>query len=370
MKLLRETVRRRLILENKNQFETMKRSGRQVIEQAINDLEENKETVRHIYEAWKNANENSKKFVNLTAEIDELDELDDAMKTAQYERINIAVSIFKDYKIYRGPFGKSVPSNPKYRYYEANPTPVLKVGDFHGGFGSKKTHPSITGASTMRAANGLKTIKTIDKFIGQLKRKLKSRKDLQETIMKLSKKQLKNIIREAIDQNADQEEAAYAIIYAEAYVTKFNQYFGNAVHDRKFMTPQTMPPAILMMDATDNLEAILAAQMRGIRRKIASLPEIDSITKEAEQAAEADFRDNIYTCVEQMDILINRQTPVGMSAAEALGVFGEEGGGVPFKDTAVSDMRAITALMDNDKVLTMLDQLVEMLPELNVFYSR
>ncbi len=188
--------------------------------------------------------------------------------------------------------------------------------------------------------------------------------------MRVTRRQLRSIIKEALDSSPDLEEAAYAIVYAEAYVTKFNQYFGNAVHDRKFMTPQTMPPAILMMDATDNLEAILAAQMRGIRRKIASLPEIDSITKEAEQAAEADFRDNIYTCVEQMDILINRQTPVGMSAAEALGVFGEQGGGVPFKDTAVSDMRAITALMDNDEVLTMLDQLVEMLPELNVFYSR
>ena len=189
--------------------------------------------------------------------------------------------------------------------------------------------------------------------------------------MKITRRQLRRIIKEALDGNADQqEEAAYAIIYAEAYVTKFNQYFGNAVHDRKFMTTQTMPPAILMMDATDNLEAILAAQMRGIRRKLASLPETDSITKEAEQAAEDDFRDNLYTCVEQMDILINRQTPVGMSAAEALGVFGEEGGGVPFKDTAVSDMRAITALMDNDEVLTMLDSLVEMLPELNVFYSR
>ena len=82
--------------------------------------------------------------------------------------------------------------------------------------------------------------------------------------MKITRRQLRRIIKEAIDPNADQEEAAYAIIYAEAYVTKFNQYFGNAVHDRKFMTTQTMPPAVLMMDATDNLEAILAAQMRGI----------------------------------------------------------------------------------------------------------
>ncbi len=188
--------------------------------------------------------------------------------------------------------------------------------------------------------------------------------------MRVTRRQLRSIIKEALDPSPDQQEAAYAIIYADAYVSKFNQYFGNAVHDRKFMTTQTMPPAILMMNATDDLEAILAAQMRSIKRELASLPEENSIAKEAEQAAEADFRDNIYTCVEQMDILINRQTPVGMSAAEALGVFGEEGGGVPFKDTATSDARAITALMDNDEVLTMLDQLVEMLPELNVFYSR
>ena len=189
-------------------------------------------------------------------------------------------------------------------------------------------------------------------------------------------KNLRHYIRKIIKEAAartDQLEAAYAIIYAEAYVTKFNQYFGNAVHDRKFMTTQTMPPAMLMMDATDNLEAILAAGMRGFKREnsvLANLPEENSITKEAEQAAQDDFRDNIYTCVEQIDILINRQTPVGMSAVEALSVFGEEGGGVPFKDTAASDARAITALMDNDEVLTMLDSLVEMLPELNVFYSR
>ena len=209
--------------------------------------------------------------------------------------------------------------------------------------------------------------------------------------MKITKRQLRRIIKEALDGNADQQEAAYAIIYAEAYVSKFNQYFGNAVHDRKFMTTQTMPPAMLMMDATDNLESILAAGMRDFKRAmiaghytersdpnhplntgpvLSGLPEENSIVKEAEQAAEDDFRDNIYTCVEQMDILINRQTPVGMSAVEALGVFGAEGGGVPFKDTAANDARAITALMDNDEVLTMLDSLVEMLPELNVFYSR
>ena len=201
--------------------------------------------------------------------------------------------------------------------------------------------------------------------------------------MKITRRQLRRIIKEALDASPDQEEAAYAIIYAEAYVAKFSEYFSSAAQDNKFSTPQNLPPAILMMDAIDNLHAILAAGIRHFKRAmiagyyedrtdpvLSDLSEENSIKKEAEQAAEDDFRDYMYTCIEQMDILINRQTPVGMSAAEALGVFGEEGGGVPFKDTAVSDVRAITALMDNDKVLTMLDSLVEMLPELNVFYSR
>ena len=95
----------------------------------------------------------------------------------------------------------------------------------------------------------------------------------------------------------------------------------------------------------------------------ANLPEENSIVKEAKQAAQDDFRDNIYTGVEQIDILMNRQTPVGMSAVEALGVFDAEGGGVPFKDTAISDARALTALMDDDSVLAMLDKLVELMED-------
>jgi len=199
--------------------------------------------------------------------------------------------------------------------------------------------------------------------------------------MKITRRQLRRIISEALDGSDNQQEAAaYAIIYAKAYVSKFAEYFSRAVQDRKFSTTQNLPPAILMMEAIDNLEAILAAGMRDFKRGnsmgdtsaermnpvLANLPEENSIIKEAEQAAQNDFRDYVYTCVEQIDILINRQTPVGMSAVEALGVFGAEGGGIPFKNTAASDARAITSLMDNDKVLTMLDNLVEMLPELNV----
>ncbi len=51
---------------------------------------------------------------------------------------------------------------------------------------------------------------------------------------------------------------------------------------------------------------------------------------------------------------------MGMSAAEGLGVFGGEGGGVSFKDTAAGDARALIALMDNDNVLSWLDEVESM----------
>ena len=191
--------------------------------------------------------------------------------------------------------------------------------------------------------------------------------------MKITRRQLRQIIKEAIDPNADQEEAAYAIIYAEAYVSKFNELWNLASYDPKFIRPEPelRPAAILVADAIDNLHAILSAGKRDIKNPLtqtknpalANLPEENSIIKEAEQAAQDDIRGNFYTCVEQIDILMNRQTPVGMSAVEALGVFGGEGGGVLFKDTAASDARALTALMDDDSVLTMLDKLVEMMQQ-------
>ena len=199
--------------------------------------------------------------------------------------------------------------------------------------------------------------------------------------MKITRRQLRRIIKEAIDPNADQEEAAYAIIYAEAYVSKFNELWNLSYTAPAFFDIRDEfggnQPVIKMMDATDNLEAILAAGIRDFKRGnsmgdthaertsalAANLPEENSIKREAEQAAQDDFRDNIYTGVEQIDILMNRQTPVGMSAVEALGVFGAEGGGVPFKDTAASDARALTALMDDDSVLAMLDKLVELMED-------
>ena len=88
--------------------------------------------------------------------------------------------------------------------------------------------------------------------------------------MKITRTQLRRIIKEAIDPNADQQEAAYAIIYAEAYVSKFNELWNLSYTAPAFFDIRDEfggnQPVIKMMDATDNLEAILAAGIRDFKR--------------------------------------------------------------------------------------------------------
>ena len=84
--------------------------------------------------------------------------------------------------------------------------------------------------------------------------------------MKITRRQLRRIIKEAIDPNADQEEAAYAIIYAEAYVSKFTEICNLALYDPKIHSLKMWQPSIKVEDALDNLEAILAAGIRDLKR--------------------------------------------------------------------------------------------------------
>ena len=66
-----------------------------------------------------------------------------------------------------------------------------------------RTFPVITGASTTAARNGDRTLARIDKFIGQLKRKMKTRKDLQESSpFQLTEAKLKKMILEALKNSS------------------------------------------------------------------------------------------------------------------------------------------------------------------------
>ena len=171
---------------------------RQVIEQAIMELEENKEVVRQIYEGWLDAGDEANFQIYI-----------DAMDKARNERKNIAARIFKDF----------TSSEPNERYYDPNPTPVLKISDFG------RSYPSITGWSTTSIGNARRTVRRIDKFIGQLKRKMRTRKDLQESSpFQLTEVKLKQMILDEMKSNLppkETEELQQAILEVEALV---NQY--------------------------------------------------------------------------------------------------------------------------------------------------
>ena len=176
--------------------------------------------------------------------------------------------------------------------------------------------------------------------------------------MKITRRQLRRIIKEALDPNADQQEAAYAVAYTSGYLAASDADFGEILRKNKNLSYQVGAWQPLD-DALGNIHSVMASGISSIKRENPKLqlPEEDSIFQEGQAAGQADFRESAYKYIEQVDILVTRQTPMGMSAAAGLGVFGIEGGGVLFKDTAISDARALIALMDNDDVLGWLDRL-------------
>ena len=175
---------------------------RQIIEQAIMDLEKNREVVSQIYEDYLSMlNPSSYQYSR-----ERVDELNAAMEKAREERRNIAVRLFRDYVDSQG---SPVVGNPNEAFYDPNPTPMFNIEDFHKAPGIPRKLPAIAGAATIRVQRGELTLRRIDKFIKQLKDKMKRRKDLQENIvMKLTEEKLKQMILDEMKSNlssADQE---------------------------------------------------------------------------------------------------------------------------------------------------------------------
>jgi len=159
---------------------------RQVIEQAIMDLEENIKTMKQIYHEYLKKKKSTPP--------DQLEEFHEAMRETFYERENIANRLFHDW----------TRANPNSAYYDPNPTPVFYVADFHRTMrkGKPRSFPIIVASSGKRAENGALNILNIKKFIEQLKRKLKARKDLQESSpFQLTEAKLKEMILDEIKSN-------------------------------------------------------------------------------------------------------------------------------------------------------------------------
>jgi len=181
-----------------------------------------------------------------------------------------------------------------------------------------------------------------------------------ELDVKITKRQLRKIIKEALGGRPNHE-AAYAVVYAAGYLDASDQEFGRLINKNPKLGQQG-DKWVPLDDALGNINAVLIAGVRSIKNENPhiQLPEEDSVYQEGVAAGLADFRENIFKYIEQIDSLVTRETPMGMSAAEGLGVFGVEGGGVLFRDTALQDSRDLISLMDNDSVLSWLDEVEAM----------
>ena len=178
--------------------------------------------------------------------------------------------------------------------------------------------------------------------------------------MRITRKQIRRIIKEAVRGVAPrrQKEAAYAVIYTAGYLNASDADFGNLINKNPKLGNQG-DKWVPLDDALGNIHSVLVTGLTSIKNKRFPfrLPEEDAIFQEGQAAGHADFRENVYKYIEQVYALVTRETPMGMSAAQGLGVFGIEGGGIPYEDTAIEDATALVSLMDDDNVLSWLDEL-------------
>lgn len=178
--------------------------------------------------------------------------------------------------------------------------------------------------------------------------------------MKITRRHIHRIIREALEDR-DRQEAAYAVAYTSGYLTASDADFGEIINKNPELGNQG-DKWVPLDDALGNIHALMITGLGSIQRENPklTLPEEDSIFREGQSAGQADFRENVYKYIEQVNNLVTRQTPIGMSAAEGLRLHGIEGGGVSYEDTARLDARNLIALMDDDSVLSWLDELESM----------
>ena len=164
---------------------------RQTVEQAIMDLRDHQKALRIMSKQYKPSVYDP--------------EVESLMAELYDERMNNVNRLF----VVTQSSGIQLP-NPNSRYYDPNPVPVFNVEDFQDYRRNKPlSYPVIVGNLTKYLDHIDYTILAIDRFIEQLERKLKRRKDLQENIvMKLTEAKLKQMILDEIKSNLSPQETA------------------------------------------------------------------------------------------------------------------------------------------------------------------
>ena len=192
--------------------------------------------------------------------------------------------------------------------------------------------------------------------------------------MKITRKQLRQIIKEAMDQDSKDPkdlEAHYAITYAQVYLVMYTTRVSREGFDRsvdRYAGERQSPGYTKIMQALNTLMKALGG-VKGESQKYIDYDyrETDSITQEAEDDMNEDFEKDVYKGIEEIERLINVQTPIGPSAVDAMNHYASSknpslsvqfgSGGVFSPQEVITPLQQLIGLMRDEDVLSFLDNL-------------
>ena len=192
--------------------------------------------------------------------------------------------------------------------------------------------------------------------------------------MKITRRQIRKIIKEAMDQDSKDPkdlEAHYAITYAQVYIVMYKDKLDREGFDRsvdRYAGERQSPGYTKMMQALERLHFALGG-IKGETQKHIDYDyrETDSITQEAEDDMNEDFEKDVYKGIEEIERLINDQTPIGPSVVDAINQYSVsmhpaisiqfESGGVFSPQEVITPLQQVIGLMRDDDVLSFLDGL-------------
>ena len=194
--------------------------------------------------------------------------------------------------------------------------------------------------------------------------------------MKITRSQLRRIIKEQMDQRSNDIkdlEAHYAITYVQVYLVMYQVKLDREGFDRtvdRYAGERQSPGYTKIMQALKTLIKALG-NVKGETQKHVdySFAETDSIDQEAEDDMNEDFEKDVYKGIEEIERLINDQTPIGPSVVDAINQYSVSmnpaisvqfgSGGVFSPQEVITPTQQLIGLMRDDDVLSFLDNLAQ-----------
>ena len=192
--------------------------------------------------------------------------------------------------------------------------------------------------------------------------------------MKITRTQIRKIIKEAMDQESNDPkdlEAHYAITYAQAYIVMYTTKLSREGFDRsvdRYAGERQSPGYTKTMQALNTLMKALGG-VKGESQKYIDYDyrQTDSISQEAEDDMNEDFEKDVYKGIEEIERLINVQTPIGPSAVDAMNHYASSktpslsvqfgSGGAFSPQEVITPLQQLIGLMRDEDVLSFLDNL-------------